>query len=168
MNRTKFTVGEDKKTLVVERQFAATKSNVWRAYTDPELLRQWWGPKGWTTDIKHMDFSVGGYWHYCMRCIDKSQGDFFGMESWGKGTYTGISPEDSFSYDDEFCDERGNALPGMPMAHVTISLTAEKGSTLLTCTSRYDTADALTQVLEMGMEQGFTQTLDNLETVLSW
>lgn len=167
MTETRFTVAEDKKTLIVERHFQAEKSKVWQAYTDPALLAQWWGPKGWETEIRHMDFTVGGYWHYCMRCVDKAQGDFFGMESWGKGTYTAISPEDTFSCDDEFCDEQGVAVPGMPLAHMTVELEALAESTRLTSTTRYDTPEALAQVLEMGMEEGLTQTLDNLESLLA-
>ena len=166
MSETRFTVADDKKTLIVEREFPASKSRVWRAYTDPELLCLWWGPKGWETEIRHMDFSVGGYWHYCMRCVDTSQGDFYGMESWGKGTYTAIAPEDEFSCDDEFCDENGDATPGMPVAHMTIALAASGDGTKLTSTTCYDTPEALAQVLEMGMQEGLTQTLDNLEAML--
>lgn len=166
MDKTTFTIAEDQKTLVVSRRFPAEKSRVWDAYTQPELLARWWGPKGWETEIRHLDFRVGGYWHYCMRCIDKAQGDYFGMESWGKGTYTDIRPRDSFSYDDEFCDDQAAPVPGMPVSHCHIQLADDSGATLLTCNVAYDSPEALKQVIEMGMEEGFKQTLDNLETFL--
>lgn len=166
MSETTFTIGEDKKTLVVERLFPAPPERVWDAYSKPELLARWWGPKGWETEIRHMDFSVGGYWHYCMRCVDKAQGDFYGMESWGKGTYTAITPKRSIAYDDAFSNEAAEAVPGMPVSHTTLELTGEGDGTRLRSTTSYDTPEALTQVLKMGMEEGFRQTLDNLETML--
>ncbi len=166
MNETKFTVAEDKKTLQVERLFPAAKSRVWDAYTQPEILARWWGPKGWETEIRHFDLSVGGYWHYCMRCVDKAQGDFYGMESWGRGTYTAISPKDSLAYDDAFCNESGEINNDMPISSTTLELIDEDGNTRLVSTTRYATEEALQQVLAMGMEEGFKQTLDNLETLL--
>lgn len=166
MSETKFTVAEDKRTLIVERTFPASRDRVWDAYSNPELLARWWGPKGWETEIRHMDFSVGGYWHYCMRCVDRNQGDFYGMESWGKGTYTAISPRYSLSYDDEFCNEAAEPNPDMPVSHTTLELRDVDGHTQLISTTRYDTPEALAQVLEMGMEEGFRQTLDNLEALL--
>lgn len=166
MNKTVFTIGDDKKTLIVTRTFPAERSRVWEAYSKPELLAQWWGPIGWETEIRHMDFSVGGYWHYCMRCVDKAQGDYYGMESWGKGTYTAISPIDSFSYDDEFCTDTAEPVPGMPVSHSTVTLVEDGSNTRFTSTTSYDTPEALKQVLEMGMEEGYRQTLDRLEEVL--
>lgn len=167
MSKTTFTVNDDQKTLVVKRTFGAPKSRVWDAYSKPELLVQWWGPNGWDTEIKTMEFKVGGHWHYCMRCVDKAQGDYFGMESWGKATYTAITPQDSIIYDDEFCNENAEPVPGMPVSHTTLVLTEEAGSTHLVSTTSYDTPEALKQVLEMGMEEGFTQTLDRLETLVT-
>lgn len=166
MNETKFKVGEDKQTLVVERLFDAPRDKVWDAYTKPELLARWWGPNGWETEIKHMDFSVGGYWHYCMRCVDKAQGDFYGMESWGRGDYTAISAPDSFSYDDAFSNEAGEPNPDMPVSHTRVELNEEADKTRLTSTTRYDNPEALSQVLAMGLEEGLKQTLDNLENLV--
>lgn len=167
MSETTFTVADDKKTLIIERTFPAPKARVWDAHSKPELLSRWWGPKGWETEIKHMDFSVGGYWHYCMRCVDKAQGKYYGMESWGKSTYTAISPKDSISYTDEFCDDKAQANPDMPVSYTTLELKEVGGDTQLTSITRYDTPEALSQVLEMGMEEGLRQTFDNLETLLA-
>src|ERR1043165_2191155 len=108
MGETKFTIQDDKKTLVVERTFKAPRSKVWAAWTTPELFTQWWGPRGWTTEVKHMEFKDGGYNHYGMKCVDPEQKDWYGKYSWGKSTYSNIDAENSFDYTDEFCDEHGN------------------------------------------------------------
>lgn len=167
MSKTKFTIAENKRTLIVERTFEAPKDRVWEAYTNPAILCRWWGPKGWTTEIKHMEFKEGGYWHYGMKCMDEAQGDWFGKTSWGKGIFGKITPKDAFAYTDLFCDEEGTPLPNMPTSRTLLTFTEEGGRTKLTCTTEYENAESLAQVLAMGMEEGFTQTLDNLEEVLA-
>lgn len=167
MSKTKFTVASDKKTLIVERTFNAPRSKVWEAYVNPELLAKWWGPRGWKTDIVHMDFSDGGYWHYGMTCMDPAQGDWYGKTSWGKATFMNIKAQDSFEYADTFCDENGVAIPGMPMSRTILMLTDVGGGVTVKMKTEFETVEALAQVLEMGMEQGFTETWDRLGELLS-
>jgi len=167
MYKTKFTVAGDKKTLVVERAFDATRSKVWDAFTNPKLLAKWWGPRGWETEIRHMEFSDGGYWHYGMKCIDPAQKDWYGNTSWGKATYKNIKPQDSFEYTDMFCDENGVTTPGMPVARSTLTFTEVGGITTVTSRTEYETPEALAQVLKMGMEEGLSQTWDRLDESLN-
>lgn len=54
------------KSILVSREFNAPVETVWRAYTESELLDQWWGPAPWRAETKFMNFSVGGYWLYAM------------------------------------------------------------------------------------------------------
>jgi len=166
MSETTFTIAEDERTLIVERTFDAPKSRVWKAYSTRELLLRWWGPRGWETIIKRLEFEEGGTWHYGMKCVDESQKDWFGKTSWGRFTYASIRPEDSFEYTDVFCDEDGNAMPDMPTSHTVVTLVEKDGKTTVTSRTAYASAEALSQVLEMGMKEGLTQTLDRLEEVL--
>ncbi len=167
MSKTTFTVADDKKTLTVERTFDAPKEKVWAAYTKADLLQRWWGPRGWKTTIKHMEFVDGGYWHYGMTCEDKSQGDWFGKTSWGKAHFANITPQNSFEYTDAFCDENGDPIPDMPVSRTLLTMSEVDGKTRIVIRTEYDTPEALAQVLAMGMEQGLTETLDNLENVLA-
>jgi uncharacterized protein YndB with AHSA1/START domain len=57
-----FTVNKEEKTIHITREFAASLELVWRAWTTPELLDQWWGPQPWRAETKTMDFRQGGYW----------------------------------------------------------------------------------------------------------
>ena len=163
MNTMKFTVGEDKKTLIVERTFAAPRSKVWAAYSQPELFAQWWGPRGWETEVKHMDFKEGGYLLYGMKCMDEAQGEWFGKVSWGKSTYTKIQPEELIEYTDAFCDEEGKVDSNMPEMLIKVEFYEEGEGTKLVSTTVFDSPEALQQVIEMGMQEGFTQTWDRLE-----
>ena len=84
MAQTRCTVSDDKKTLIVERTFSATKERVWQAYSDPKKFAKWWGPHGWRTEIIHMDFTDGGYRHFAMTCVDPAQTEWYGHTSWGE------------------------------------------------------------------------------------
>jgi uncharacterized protein YndB with AHSA1/START domain len=167
MGKTKFSIGEDKKSLHIERTFDAPKAKVWAAYSDPKILAKWWAPKGWETEIKHMEFKPGGYWHYGMKCMDKDQGDWYGKTSWGKGIYGRITPQESFELTDIFCDENGAEIPDMPVSTSVISFSEKDGKTSLVTRTTYPTAEALEQALKMGMEEGWGQAMDHLEAVLA-
>jgi len=65
-------------TLVVERSFNAPRELVFEAFSTPAHLETWWGPTGWKTEIRTFEFEPGGTWHYCMTCVDKGQGDYYG------------------------------------------------------------------------------------------
>ncbi|MHB1279027.1 MAG: SRPBCC family protein, partial [Bacteroidia bacterium] len=61
-----FLVDKENKKIRVERSFNAPLDLVWAAWTEPEILDQWWAPKPWRAETKSMDFRVGGRWLYCM------------------------------------------------------------------------------------------------------
>ncbi len=77
----------DGKVLRMEWVCEAPRDSVFAAFTEKEQLEAWWGPEGWETIIKTFEFQPDGVWHYCMRCVDPTQGDFYGMESWGKAIF---------------------------------------------------------------------------------
>ncbi|MFN8016049.1 MAG: SRPBCC domain-containing protein [Acidimicrobiia bacterium] len=167
MSETKFTVLDDKTTLVVERVFPASRERVWKAWTTPEVFVQWWGPKGWVTQVKKMDFKEGGQLHYGMKCEDPEQTDWYGKTSWGLSTYNEINPQDSFKYIDEFCDENAVVAPNMPAMDISMEFVKQDGSTKVISTSIFSSPAELEQVIEMGMQEGLTQTWDRLEEILT-
>ena len=79
----------EEKTILVSRTFTAPLEKVWRAYTESELLEQWWAPKPWKAETKSMHFSVGGYWLYAMVGPENEK-------HWGRMDYTAITPHLSF------------------------------------------------------------------------
>lgn len=164
MNET--TLTKNGTTLTLERTINAPKDKVWQAYSDPELFVQWWGPEGWSTRVKQFDFQAGGSVLYGMKCEDEAQAEWYGQESWGKFEFGAVSPTDSFSYTDYFCDEDGTATDGMPATKTVLRLEELDGKTKIVSVSEYDSEAALQQVLDMGMEEGIKQTFNRLETLL--
>lgn len=154
---------ENDKVLVLERIFDAPRELVFEMFKEPEHLKRWWGPRGWECPVCNVDFRPGGVWHYCMKCVDENQGDFYGMESWGKGVYEEIDEPEKIVYTDYFSDAEGNENDAMPSTRVTMQFIDQGGKTKLVSRSEYVSEEALKQVMEMGMLQGITQTWDRLE-----
>ncbi|WP_170220150.1 SRPBCC domain-containing protein [Paenibacillus anaericanus] len=148
--------------LILEREFNAPRELVFQAFTKAEHLKQWWGPRGWTLPVCHVDFREGGVWHYCMKCEDKNQGDFYGMESWGKAAYREIVVPEKIVYVDYFSDAEGNVAEDMPQTLVTLTFIETDNGTRVINRGEYATAEALKQVMDMGMMQGITDTWNRL------
>jgi uncharacterized protein YndB with AHSA1/START domain len=153
--------------LVLEREFDAPKALLFKAFSEKEHLKQWWGPRGWILTVCNIDFRVDGIWHYCMKCIDENQSDFYGFESWGKGVYQEIVQDEKIVYIDYFSDAEGNEADGMPSTQSTLLFEEHEGKTKLINRAAYPSAEALKTVLDMGMEQGITETWDRLEEHIS-
>lgn len=158
---------ENDNVLVLERVFNAPRELVFKMYKDPEHLKRWWGPRGWEVPFCTVDFRPGGVWHYCMKCVDKNQGDFYGMESWGKAIYKEIVEPEKIVYVDYFSDAEGHENPDMPSTEAKVELIDLGGKTKLVSTSTYASAEALKTVMDMGMLQGITETWDRLEERLA-
>jgi len=148
--------------LVLEREFKAPRELVFQAFTQAEHLKHWWGPRGWTLPVCHLDFRVGGVWHYCMKCEDKNQGDFYGMESWGKAVYREIVEPEKIVYVDYFSDAEGNVADNMPSTNVTLTFVETDSGTKVINHAEYASAESLKQVMDMGMLEGITDTWNRL------
>ncbi|MFK7603503.1 SRPBCC domain-containing protein [Deinococcus sp. SM5_A1] len=153
---------ENEKELVLERTFSAPRALVFEAFTTAEHLRHWWGPRGWEVTHCTVDLRPGGRWHYCMKCMDRNQGDFYGMESWGLGVYDEITAPERLVYTDYFSDAAGEINADMPTSQTTLIFVDLGDSTQIISHSVYGTEDALKTVMDMGMLQGITQTWDRL------
>ena len=159
MNEAQFTTTGAR--LVVERSFDAPIFLVWKAWTTADLLDQWWAPKPYQSQTKHMTFVEGGYRLYVMVGPN-------GEEHWGRTNYTKIVKEQEFAGEDVFCDENGAVNEELPVAvFVNTFKVIGEGRTQVIMTTTYASEEALDQVLKMGLEQGLKMTLQNLDEVLA-
>ncbi len=147
------------KSILVSRTFNAPLEKVWRAYTESELLEQWWGPKPWKAVTKTMNFSVGGYWLYAMVGPENEK-------HWGRMDYTTITPNSSFEIKDSFCDEEGNVNSSLPVSVGTILFTKTESGILVEFKMFYSSEKEIQTMIEMGFEQGIIICFEQLETVL--
>jgi uncharacterized protein YndB with AHSA1/START domain len=152
------------RTLRMERIFNAPRDLVFQVFSQPEHLVQWWGPKGWKTEILQFSFEEGGIWHYCMRCTDPNQEQ--GQESWGKATFQEIIVPEKVVYLDQFSDEQGNVVEDRPKMIVTLTFEDLDGKTKLVSESTFGNAEQLRTIIDMGVAEGAGQTWDRLEEYL--
>ncbi len=120
--------------LVITRVLDAPRERVWKAWTDPEQVKRWWGPRPFTSPSCRIDLRVGGTYLFCMRAPD-------GKDYWSTGTYREIVAPERLVYTDSFADEKGNVVPashyGFPADFprefvVTVTLEAVGGRTRMT------------------------------------
>ena len=149
--------------LVITRVFDAPRERVWEAWTDPEQMKKWWGPKDFTAPTVEMDLQEGGKYLNCMRSPD-------GQEFWSTGVYREIVPMEKLVVTDSFADEQGNVVPGahygmpdIPLeTEITVTFEDQDGKTKMTL------RHAGLPVGEHGSqaEQGWNQSLDKLAASL--
>ena len=89
--------------MTITRIFDAPREIVWKAWTDPQYVMQWWGPKGFTAPVCRMDFRVGGKFLCCMRSPE-------GQEFWNGGEYHEIVPQEKIVSSLYFADKDGNKV----------------------------------------------------------
>lgn len=150
------------KEVILERVFAAPQELVFKAFSEAEHLKHWWGPRGWTLTVCNVDFRPEGVWHYCMKCMDKNQGDFYGMESWGKAVYQEIVEPEKIVYVDYFSDAEGDINEQLPPSTITTTFTEQDGKTKVVSRAEFASKEAVETVVKMGMEQGIKETWDRL------
>lgn len=120
--------------LAVSRLFEAPREVVWKAWTDPEIVKRWWGPKDFTAPEAKIDLRVGGEYLFCMRSPD-------GQDFWSKGVYQEVVEPEELAMTDSFADEKGNVVPasyyGLSAAYplelaIHVTFDEEGGKTRLT------------------------------------
>jgi len=154
--------------VVITRVFDAPRERVWQAWTDPEQIKKWWGPKNFTAPVIEIDFKVGGKYLFCMRGVPApGQPE---MDLYSTGEFKEIVPMEKIVWTDEFSDAEGNIQPasyyGMPgdePVHMLVTTTFEDsgdGKTKLTITHEGGMADMPDE--SKNMEQGWNESLDKL------
>jgi uncharacterized protein YndB with AHSA1/START domain len=162
---TKNTVGETER-MVVTRVFDAPRELVWKAWTDPKYVMQWWGPKGYTSPFCRIDFRVGGKFLCCMRAPD-------GQEFWNGGEYHEIVPYEKIVSSLYFSDSEGNKVEPehYGIEHEAIDgacdvITFEdlgNGRTKLTFIGN----ETMENAKNSGQVEGMDQSLDKLAAVVA-
>jgi len=156
---TIYTKDEANKKIRIEREFDAPLPMVWRAWTEKELLDQWWAPLPWKAHTTYMDFREGGRWLYHMEGPD-------GECHYCRVDYTSIQPNHSYAGLDCFCDEKGDAnelFPGMQW-HCQFS---ESGAgTKVEIEVTFSSLEEMEKIVEMGFKEGFAAAHINLDSLL--
>lgn len=160
------TTKTETREMVIHRVFQAPVELVWKAFSNPEHLKRWWGPKGFTSPACTIDFRVGGKYHFCMRSPE-------GQDIWTTGIYKEIVPNKKMVWTDCFADENGNVvsgdrygMTGLPEEfEVTLLFEEAGGKTKFTLIHKGFPADDMIEMVEL-TQAGWNETLDKLAATL--
>ncbi|MEJ7647787.1 MAG: SRPBCC family protein [Nakamurella sp.] len=139
--------------VVITREFDATPDKLYRAYTDPELVARWLGPRAITTRIDHWDCRTGGSWRYSS-VWDGGEAGFF-------GTFHEVRPDrlvQTFTFDG-FPD-------GVALETVTFEDLGE-GRTLVRTQTLVDSFESRDAILSSGMDVGVTEGYQKLDEIVA-
>jgi len=167
------TVAVQSKDFVISRVFDAPRELMWRYFTDPAHMKQWWGPKGSKVIASDMDLRAGGTYHYGMTAPD-------GSTMWGLFTYREIMPRERLVFVNCFSDEnrgitRHPMAPTWPLKMLSTFMFEDAPGGKTKFTVRWQTLDATPEEpatfdsdqSRVSMTNGWTGTLDQLEAYLA-
>ncbi|WP_298119390.1 SRPBCC domain-containing protein [Flavobacterium sp.] len=152
-----FIVNKSTKTVTIERVFNAELSLVWEAFTNKEILDQWWAPKPFESKTKVMNFEVGGRRFYAMVSPE-------GQEMWSIQKYTSITPKTNFKFLSSFADKEEN--PNLPGSNWDLNFSEENNYTKVSISIYNESLERMERMIEMGFKEGFTATLNELANLL--
>jgi len=153
-----FSVNKENSTVNIKREFKAPVSDVWSAWTEPEILDQWWAPAPWKSKTKKMDFKEGGQRLYAMLGPQ-------GEEHWALADFTSISPKTNFKYLDAFSDSEGNLNEDFPRSDWNVNFKEQNGSTFVAIEIKHKNLSDLEKIIEMGFKEGFTIAMQGLDKI---
>ncbi len=156
--------------FIITRAFDAPIDLVWRAWTIPELMAKWWGPKGFTVGKYTMDLRPGGTYHYSIVGTD-------GKAMWGKFVYREVTALEKLVFVNCFSDEQGGVTrhpfhatwPLETLTTITLVNTENKTQVTIHWVPLNATETELKTFADgmSSMQQGWTGTLDQLELFLT-
>jgi len=155
-----FTVNKENNTVNVKREFNASLSNVWSAWTEAAILDQWWAPAPWKSRTKSMDFKEGGRRLYAMVGPE-------GEEHWAIADFTSISPKTNFKYQDAFSDSEGNLNQEFPRSNWDVTFSEEGDHTFVDIVIKHDKLSDLEAIIQMGFKEGFTIAMEGLDEIFA-
>jgi uncharacterized protein YndB with AHSA1/START domain len=154
MTKTQITAEPGIPQIIIEREFDAPRELVFRAYTDPELVVQWLGPRDLKMRIEEYDVRDGGKWRYVSTDADGNEYGFHGVFH---GTPSPEGTVQTFEFE---------GMPGH-VAMDTLTLLERDGRTLVRTVSSFQSVQDRDGMVESGMERGVRDSDERLTELLA-
>ncbi len=150
----------DARTLTIVADFAAPVERVWQVYADPRQLEKVWGPPTYPATVVDHDLRPGGRMTYYMT---SPEGEKFA----GYWSITAVDEPRSIEFEDGFADLEFTPNPDLPVSTNVYRFTEHDGGTRATYVSTYTTAEGLQKVLDMGVVEGATGAINQIDDLLA-
>jgi uncharacterized protein YndB with AHSA1/START domain len=148
-------------TMTLTAEFDATPERIWQLWADPRQLERWWGPPAYPATFTRHALTPGGRVDYHMTgpTGDQPHGYWDVLE---------VDPPRRLVFRDGFAHEDGTPNDELPRNEGIVTIEPiDAGRTRMSIESRFPTAEALEQVLAMGMEQGLTEAVGQIDAILA-
>ena len=146
----------DSNDLVISRLVRAPRAKLWRAWTDPQLLKEWWCPKPWTTEVRAFELRPGGAFHTFMRGPEGASSD-------NPGCFLEIVPQHRIVMTSMLSAGWRPATPWLGMTAVVTMADEGEGTRYVATVMHPDVATAKRHE-EIGFFQGWNTCIDQLES----
>jgi uncharacterized protein YndB with AHSA1/START domain len=150
----------DNLTLTLIADFAAPLERVWRLWADPRQLERWWGPPTYPATVEAHDLTPGGEVAYFMTGPE-------GDRHRGWWRITSVSEPTALEFTDGFADDDGKPKTDMPTTSVRVRLSEHEGGTRMEMRSLFDSREQMEQMVAMGMEEGLTEAVGQIDALLA-
>lgn len=150
----------DDLTLIITAEFAAPVERLWQVYADPRQLEKVWGPPTYPATVVDHELVPGGRVTYFMTGPD-------GEKFAGYWAVSAVDEPRSFAFADGFADEDFNPNPELPVSKNVYAFAEHDGGTRATYTSTFESAEALQTVLDMGVIEGATSAINQIDELLA-
>lgn len=157
---TDVTTDIDTRTLSIVADFAAPVTRVWQVYADPRQLEQVWGPPTYPATVVDHELAPGGRVNYYMTSPE-------GEKYYGFWNVLAVDEPRSFDFEDGFANADFSPVETLPVSRSEFRFEEYDGGTRATFIARYDTAEGLQQVLEMGVVEGATSAINQIDELLA-
>ena len=149
------------KTMIVDAEFDASPERVWQLWADPRQLERWWGPPTYPATFTKHDLAPGSRVEYHMTGPE-------GDQPKGYWDIVEVAPPHRLVVNDGFANDDGTPNDDLPRSEfrVTIAEVGE-GRTRMSIESVFSSTEAMEQVLAMGMEEGLTQAIGQIDAILA-
>jgi uncharacterized protein YndB with AHSA1/START domain len=148
-------------TMTVTSEWAAPLARVWQLWADPRKLERWWGPPTYPATVVEHDLRPGGKVSYFMTSPEGEQ-----HHGWWK--VVAVEDQQRLDLEDGFADTDGSPSDTMPTTRFSVTFAElPGGTTRMLIESRFPSAEAMTQLIEMGMEEGLAAAMSQIEAVLA-
>ena len=149
----------DALTLTIVAEFDAPVERVWQVWEDPRQLERWWGPPTWPATFTEHDFVAGGSSKYHMTGPE-------GEIAAGWWDNVAVEAPSRFQWVDGFSHDNGDRNLELPVVDAVVTIADVDGVTRMTTVSTFGSVEQLQQMVEMGMEEGMTLAMGQIDGLL--
>lgn len=148
----------DTLTMTITAEFDADAEQLWELWSDPRQLERWWSPPSHSSTFAEHELTVGARTVYFMTGPD-------GEKHPGRWRIEEAEPPHRLRIKDDVVDDEGNPDDGGPTA-MTVTIAEADGTATMSIQTHFANRNSMEQTIEMGFEQGMTETLNQVDPLL--